>query len=1312
MSVSKRPTEKRLSPAKLHFLSYSRNKWLGAIRQEILNSDIHTWDFRITIFFISLLIYWPIISVLTSLLPSIIAGNFFFFLFELFIIFILGIKTFGIIKRWAQAYEERERVVMAEQIQQDQHNGRSEGSATSLLSFDANHPLYPFQSWIRKNLYPYLFTTKEKSDHYALLICSMIFLVLMIYLIDYEVDIFFINVSLISYLFNMIIDIICILLIIVLLHRLREDWEREKAIMIELKRREQEEKLNQRFAAIQKQTVEIQDEAVNELLAFEDESPMQDDYGYPHRAWIGVPRDVVVRFSPKNRMWQRLISIALIFFILIILTSTDRINPNTNIRIISFNLNYLDTAIIIIFIISIIIGLISEVIIYKVEIFLKKDRDKEIAILESRTRKKEINVFRGREDQTPPPGFIKEHRYTDSIENLSLKGFTPSTISPDRSTKAIIDDAGAKILVKNAYTDKTLHMFSEHVGKVQCVAWSPNGNILASGAEDGYILLWGTQTGNLLPFFMYHFDAVTSLTFSPDGQILVSGSQDCTFRLWNPKTGDLIRTFEADTSTITTLSFSCDGRLLASMSSDGSVRFWRTDTWEQIFMLNEHPAFEKVTHIAFDTYLPRLATEFKSTYYIYTYIWQLDIEKILGLILPSSHSFISYVNAKVVLVGNSGVGKSGLGLVLSGDDFKPTDSTHGRHIWTLSRQEVKLDEEQMETHEILLWDLAGQPDYQLIHQLHLNEVTVALVVFDGRDARSSSDPFAGVSYWDHALQQAQRENSLHDLDFIKFLVIARTDVDSIGVGDEKIKAFADAQGFKAYFKTSAKERNGILELRQAILDAINWSHLPKITSTMLFQRIKGFLLQKKETGQLLHTIDELFHDFLEQNPTLEQIEQLREQFEVCIRQVESAGLIKRLSFARLLLLQPELLDAYASALVKVVKQAPDGLGSIAEAQVLKGEFSIPERIKGKSQELLLLSAMVEYLLDCDLALREEDFLIFPSQVTRESPDLLDTKGKEIIFDFEGAIPAIYATLAVRLARSGFFKLKRLWKNAITYTTNVGGTYGLLLRNIDNGRGNLTLFFGRDASQEARSYFEQFVQLHLQRKALMGSIKRRRLFICICGVLIPEEDISRQKGQKYIYCYACGTRIELNESEQSKPVMPSVEVAAMNHAADRQRQVEVETSSRTANQQLVEDKQARGEFDVFLCHRSLDKPAVKKIGEQLKAWGLLPWLDEWELRPGLPWQRSLENQIEHIKSAAVFVGASGIGPWQQQELEAFLREFVERGCPVIPVLLGDAPLEPQLPAFLRAMTWVDFRIHDANPMERLIWGITGKRNFQG
>lgn len=147
---------------------------------------------------------------------------------------------------------------------------------------------------------------------------------------------------------------------------------------------------------------------------------------------------------------------------------------------------------------------------------------------------------------------------------------------------------------------------------------------------------------------------------------------------------------------------------------------------------------------------------------------------------------------------------------------------------------------------------------------------------------------------------------------------------------------------------------------------------------------------------------------------------------------------------------------------------------------------------------------------------------------------------------------------------------------------------------------------------------------------------------------------------------------------------------------------------SAWQEGLEKKRALSQFDVFLCHNSADKPAVKRVGQQLKEAGILPWLDVWELPPGQPWQSLLERQIGNIRSAAVFVGSAGIGPWQEQEMYSLLREFVGRKAPVIPVLLPDAPSTPELPIFLRAMTWVDFRADDPDPLERLIWGITGNR----
>jgi TIR domain len=130
------------------------------------------------------------------------------------------------------------------------------------------------------------------------------------------------------------------------------------------------------------------------------------------------------------------------------------------------------------------------------------------------------------------------------------------------------------------------------------------------------------------------------------------------------------------------------------------------------------------------------------------------------------------------------------------------------------------------------------------------------------------------------------------------------------------------------------------------------------------------------------------------------------------------------------------------------------------------------------------------------------------------------------------------------------------------------------------------------------------------------------------------------------------------------------------------------------------------FDVFLCHNGEDKPAVRKICQSLIEEGVKPWLDELEIRPGTSWQTALGQKIKSIKSAAVFVGDSGIGPWQNEEIQALLSQFMDRKCPVIPVILPSAKTMPELPWTLANRHRVDFGVTDSQPLKRLIWGITG------
>src|SRR5262249_6044990 len=457
---------------------------------------------------------------------------------------------------------------------------------------------------------------------------------------------------------------------------------------------------------------------------------------------------------------------------------------------------------------------------------------------------------------------------------------------------------------------------------------------------------------------------------------------------------------------------------------------------------------------------------------------------------------VSYTNAIGVLVGDSGVGKTGLGLVLTGQAFVPTLSTHGRHVWTFASQEVALSGGRTETRETLLWDLAGQPGYRLIHQLHLHEVAVVLVVFD---ARSETDPFAGVRYWERARRQAQRLQGEAAPPVRKFLVAARADRGGISASAARIEALVQELGFDGYFETSAKEHWNTAALADAIRSAILWETLPKVTSTALFQRIKTFLVEEKEAGRLLSTVDDLLRAFLRTQEITVDREELRAQFETCIGLVEARGLIRQLSFGTLVLLQPELLDAYAAALVNAAKAEPEGLGSLSEEEALAGRFRIPPeaRVQNTEQEKLLLLATVEELLRHEVALREPAAeglqLGFPSQFTPEWPEAPDPEGQAVIFRFDGAVLTIYTTLTVRLAHSGMFIKREMWKNAAVYSALVGGRCGLWLRELEEGRGEFTLFFDQDASEETRFHFEEFVAAHLQRRALPESLQRRRIF---------------------------------------------------------------------------------------------------------------------------------------------------------------------------------------------------------------------------
>jgi hypothetical protein len=141
------------------------------------------------------------------------------------------------------------------------------------------------------------------------------------------------------------------------------------------------------------------------------------------------------------------------------------------------------------------------------------------------------------------------------------------------------------------------------------------------------------------------------------------------------------------------------------------------------------------------------------------------------------------------------------------------------------------------------------------------------------------------------------------------------------------------------------------------------------------------------------------------------------------------------------------------------------------------------------------------------------------------------------------------------------------------------------------------------------------------------------------------------------------------------------------------------------------------YDVFLSHSTADKAAVETLAQKLLATGINPFLDKWHLVPGEPWQEALEDALDQSRTCAVFVGPSGLGPWQNEEMRAALDERVHnQKLRVIPVLLPgvlDSQRE-KLPRFLRRLAWVDFHggLEDEKAFRLLVHGIEGTRPGPG
>ena len=120
-------------------------------------------------------------------------------------------------------------------------------------------------------------------------------------------------------------------------------------------------------------------------------------------------------------------------------------------------------------------------------------------------------------------------------------------------------------------------------GIISGLAFSPDGQILASCSQDGLIYLWHVQSGQRLQTLTWQSCLAWSIAFSPDGRLLASANFDNTVRLWDvqdladherPASTRLRQTFTGHTGLVWMVAFSPDGQTVISTSNDQTVRLW------------------------------------------------------------------------------------------------------------------------------------------------------------------------------------------------------------------------------------------------------------------------------------------------------------------------------------------------------------------------------------------------------------------------------------------------------------------------------------------------------------------------------------------------------------------------------------------------------------------------------------------------------------------------------------------------------------------------------------------------------------------
>jgi len=125
---------------------------------------------------------------------------------------------------------------------------------------------------------------------------------------------------------------------------------------------------------------------------------------------------------------------------------------------------------------------------------------------------------------------------------------------------------------------KAVHQFGAHTGAVVSVAFSPDGQLLATACHDGTAQVWEVSSARLLHTLAHGGPSVHGVAFSPDGQLLATAGHDGTAKVWEVSSARLLHTLAHQSAYVIGVAFSPDGRLLATAGDAGTAKVWEVSS--------------------------------------------------------------------------------------------------------------------------------------------------------------------------------------------------------------------------------------------------------------------------------------------------------------------------------------------------------------------------------------------------------------------------------------------------------------------------------------------------------------------------------------------------------------------------------------------------------------------------------------------------------------------------------------------------------------------------------------------------------------